>query len=71
MSGVGDQGLRPEHVQPQPPDDEQLAAEEEAEQDDRPRRLDEPPIEPAGPNATDPDQERRDPDSDRRSQRNP
>ena len=66
MSGVGDQGLRPEHIQSQPPDDEQLAAEaEETERRPRaPRRPDEPPVEPA-------DQGRSDDGGSLRTQRNP
>lgn len=71
MSGVGDQGLRPEHVQPQPPDDEQLAAEEGSADQTRRRRPSEPPVEPAGPDGTEPDHARREPAPTRRSQRKP
>lgn len=69
MSGVGDQGLRPAHVEPQPPDDEQVEAEEAAREEPRRKHPAEPPVEPSADAARGQDRSASDPDH--RSQRNP
>ena len=62
MSGVGDQGLRPAHVEPQPPDDEQVEAEESAREAPRRRHPAEPPVEPSAGAASDQERNASDPD---------